>query len=69
MVANGRRRDARDLSFPPHLQRDGRLCQRPYRRRGRGVRRPGFPPPVYSVYDGRKHAWVAVMGDGIDHFD
>lgn len=30
---------------------------------------PDFPPPHYSVYEGRKHAWVAILGDGIEHFD
>ena len=30
---------------------------------------PDFPPPSYSVYEGRKHRWVAVIGDDIDHFD
>ena len=30
---------------------------------------PGFPAPSYSVYEERKHAWVAIVGDGIDHFD
>lgn len=30
---------------------------------------PNFPPPQYSVYEERKHAWVAVVGDGIEHFD
>jgi hypothetical protein len=30
---------------------------------------PAFPWPEYSVYEGRKHAWVAVAGEGIDHFD
>ena len=30
---------------------------------------PAFPSPEYSVYEGRKHAWVAVLGEGIDHFD
>jgi hypothetical protein len=30
---------------------------------------PDFPPPIYSVYEGRKHAWVAIIGDGIEHFD
>ena len=29
---------------------------------------PGFPPPIYSVYEGRKHSWVAIVGDGIDHY-
>jgi hypothetical protein len=30
---------------------------------------PDFPPPEYSVYEERKHAWVAIVGEGIDHFD
>ncbi|TGX53576.1 GFA family protein [Sphingomonas gei] len=30
---------------------------------------PDFPPPHYSVYEGRKHAWVALLGDAIEHFD
>lgn len=30
---------------------------------------PHFPRPEYSVYEARKHAWVAVGGDAIDHFD
>jgi hypothetical protein len=30
---------------------------------------PDFPPPIYSVYEGRRHAWVAISGDGIEHFD
>ena len=30
---------------------------------------PGFPPPEYSVYEERKHGWVAVLGDAIEHFD
>lgn len=28
---------------------------------------PSFPAPTYSVYENRKHAWVAITGDGIDH--
>lgn len=28
---------------------------------------PDFPPPQYSVYENRKHAWVAVIGDEIEH--
>lgn len=28
-----------------------------------------FPPPIYSVYEGRQHAWLAITGDAIDHFD
>jgi hypothetical protein len=30
---------------------------------------PGFPPPDYSVYEARKHAWLAISGEGIDHYD
>lgn len=30
---------------------------------------PHFPPPIYSVYEERKHAWVAVLGEGIEHYD
>jgi hypothetical protein len=29
---------------------------------------PAFPPPVYSVYEERKHAWVEITGD-LEHFD
>lgn len=29
---------------------------------------PGFPQPNYSVYEGRKHSWVEITGDGIDHY-
>jgi hypothetical protein len=29
---------------------------------------PSFPPPVYSVYEDRKHAWVEIVGEGIDHY-
>ena len=28
---------------------------------------PAFPQPEYSVYEDRKHAWVEITGDGIDH--
>jgi hypothetical protein len=28
-----------------------------------------FPKPHYSVYEGRKHAWLDIVGDGIEHFD
>lgn len=28
---------------------------------------PAFPPPHYSVYEERKHAWVAILGDEIEH--
>ena len=30
---------------------------------------PSFPPPEYSVYEERKHGWVAIMGEGIEHHD
>lgn len=31
---------------------------------------PGFAPgPAYSVYEERKHAWVAIVGDGVEHLD
>ncbi len=30
---------------------------------------PHFPAPDYSVYEGRKHQWVAIVGDAIDHYD
>lgn len=28
---------------------------------------PVFPAPRFSVYEHRKHAWVAITGDGIEH--
>lgn len=30
---------------------------------------PSFPPPHYSVFESRKHAWLAISGDGIEHYD
>lgn len=30
---------------------------------------PFFGRPEYSVYEGRKHQWVEICGEGIDHFD
>lgn len=30
---------------------------------------PGFPPPKFSVYEERKHPWVAVLGDDVEHMD
>lgn len=30
---------------------------------------PGFPPPEYSVWEERKHGWVTITGEGIDHYD
>lgn len=29
---------------------------------------PDFPPPIYSVYEERKHKWVSIIGDDIEHF-
>lgn len=29
---------------------------------------PAFPPPNYSVYEDRKHAWVEIVGEGIEHY-
>lgn len=28
---------------------------------------PSFPPPIYSVYESRKHAWVAIVGEDVVH--
>jgi len=33
-----------------------------------GFADPAFPAPIYSVYEERKHNWVAITGDGIDHY-
>lgn len=30
---------------------------------------PAFPPPSYSVYEERRHGWVAIVGDAVEHFD
>ena len=30
---------------------------------------PNFPQPHYSVWEGRKHPWVTIKGDGIEHYD
>ena len=29
---------------------------------------PSFPAPFFSVWEQRKHRWVAILGDGIEHF-
>ncbi len=34
-----------------------------------GFADPTFPAPDYSVYEGRKHSWVAIMGEDIDRYD
>lgn len=28
---------------------------------------PHFPPPKFSVYEHRKHAWLTVLGDDVRH--
>ena len=31
---------------------------------------PGFRPwPEYSVYESRRHGWLEIAGEGIEHFD
>ena len=30
---------------------------------------PFFGEPEYSVYEGRKHAWVEIVGSAVDHID
>ena len=30
---------------------------------------PGFPAPWFSVYEERKHPWVSIVGEGIEHVD
>lgn len=30
---------------------------------------PSFPAPRFSVWEERKHAWVAILGDGLEHSD
>ena len=30
---------------------------------------PAFPAPRFSVWEERKHGWVAIAGEGIEHFD
>ena len=30
---------------------------------------PAFQPPAFSVFEARKHVWLTVTGDGIEHFD
>ena len=29
---------------------------------------PTFPPPRFSVYEERRHPWVTVTGDRVEHF-
>ena len=30
---------------------------------------PDFPAPRFSVYEKRKHSWIAIKDDGIEHLD
>ena len=30
---------------------------------------PAFPPPRFSVWEKRKHQWVAILGDEVEHGD
>lgn len=30
---------------------------------------PDFPAPRFSVYEERKHPWVAILGDDVEHQD
>jgi hypothetical protein len=30
---------------------------------------PNFPPPRFSVWEKRKHDWVAIRGDEVEHSD
>jgi len=30
---------------------------------------PAFPPPTVSVYEERRHAWTAILGDDVEHVD
>ena len=28
-----------------------------------------FPLPAYSVYETRRHPWVLIVGEGVEHYD
>lgn len=30
---------------------------------------PGFPPPDFSVWEGRKHPWTVVLGGEVEQTD
>ena len=30
---------------------------------------PAFPAPQYSVWEQRKHRWVEIVGDAVEHYD
>ena len=34
-----------------------------------GFADPAFPPPVYSVYETRKHGWLAITSPATEHYD
>jgi hypothetical protein len=28
---------------------------------------PQFPPPIFSVWEKRKHRWLEILGDQVEH--
>lgn len=30
---------------------------------------PDFPAPAFSVYEERKHKWIAIIGNEVEHFE
>lgn len=30
---------------------------------------PHFPAPTFSVWEERKHDWIAILGDNVEHTD
>ena len=30
---------------------------------------PAFPAPMFSVWEHRKHRWVEIVGDAVEHFE
>lgn len=34
-----------------------------------GFADPAFPAPKFSIYEERQHAWVAIVGEEIEHWD
>ena len=30
---------------------------------------PHFPAPAFSVYEARRHGWVAITGDDVEHYE
>lgn len=29
----------------------------------------GFPMPAFSVWEDRRHPWLSIVGEGVEHFD